>query len=391
MSSSKTAERRQQQPPAVSSLPVENIRQTRTKDLTRGPLSVAKTLVDSFSSVKGRRSPTSIPVEDGGVAKTRHVRLITVGLSHYCEKVRWSLDLLESDPKSDIYYTEDAHPPAFTSFATVPASNGQASRAPMVVLDDIPPGADSNVLFDSMKILQTLHPELYPEECKEEIIQFEEDMCSRLGPTARALVYHQVLRPEYYPLIGEVGGLYTSKIEATLFGRMLPKGLAKGMRKLMDINDDAADISLKTIHEIFKDVSERLDGGSKDYIFDSDARKLGFTAADISFAALAAPLIRPPEMDAMMGGSEYADKWPAKLNDLRDELRATVAGKHVLQMYKQHRFGAGLTPRPNTSGQVIIPKSVARNRIPKVGVAIAIGAIAAVAVGAHQMANRSRL
>ena len=384
-----------QQPTASTgtstSLPVENIRQTRPKDLKRGPLSVAKVLVDNFSSVEGRRDPSTIPVQDGGVQKTRHVRLITVGLSHYCEKIRWMLDLLEADPTSDIYYTEDAHPPAFTSFATVPASNGQASRAPMIVLDSRPPGADSNVLFDSTTILQTMYPELYPEECKKAIIEFEEDMCRRLGPTARAFVYHQVLRPEYYPLIGEVGGMYTSKIEAALLGPMLPKGLAKGMRKLMGISDDAADISLNTIREVFKDVSKKLDGGTKEYIFDSDSRKLGFTAADIAFAALASPLIRPPEMDAMMGGSKFADKWPETLDDLRNELRATPAGKHVLKMYKYHRFGVGRTPRTNDSGQVIIPKSVARNRIPGVGISIAIGAIAAVAIGAYRLNKQSRL
>ena len=135
-------------------LPVENIRQTRSKDLTRGPFKVAKTLVDAFSST-GRR-PAPSPTKD------QHVRLISIGLSHYSEKVRWALDLLEADPNTQLYYTEDAHPPAFQSFATVPASNGEASRAPMVVLDEpVTPVGENvprTVIYDSSLIISTLFP-----------------------------------------------------------------------------------------------------------------------------------------------------------------------------------------------------------------------------------------
>ena len=369
------------------SLPVENIRQTRPIDLTRGPFKVAKTLVDAFSSTGQRAAPSS--------TKDQHVRLISIALSHYSEKVRWALDLLEADPNSRLYYTEDAHPPALQSFATVPASGGEASRAPMVILDEpvTLPGEESprSVLYDSSLIISTLCPEFYPIESREEIVEFEEEMGRRLGPTSRALVYHQMLRPEYYSLIGEIGGMCTSKIESILFANMLGQGLAKGMRKLMAIDETSADVSLEEVRKVFKDVSDRLEGGNKDYIFDSASRKLGFTAADLTFAALATPIVRPPEMDVLNGGPKFESRWPEALNSLRDELRATPAGKHVMKMYHDHRFGVGRTARPNNSGQVIVPKSIYRNKVPVgVGATLAIGAIAAIAVGAQQM-SRSRL
>jgi len=364
-------------------LPVENIRQTRSKDLARGPFKLAKTLVDAFSSTGRRAAPSS--------TKDQHVRLISIGLSHYSEKVRWALDLLEADPNSRIFYTEDAHPPALQSFATVVASSGEASRAPMIVLDEAvtPPGEGSpkSVLFDSSLIISTLCPELYPAECQKDIVEFEKEMGRRLGPTSRALVYHQVLRPEYYSMIGEIGGMCTSKIESILFAHMLPQGLAKGMRKMMSIDETSADISLEEVRNVFKNVSDRLEGGKEGYIFDSASRKLGFTAADLTFASLATPLIRPPELDALYGGQDFESRWPGALNNLRDELRATPAGKHVLKMYHNHRFGVGRTPRPNNSGQLIIPKSIGRNKVPMVGVTLAVGAIAAVAVGAHQVSK----
>mmetsp|Transcript_28051 Transcript_28051/g.81086 ORF Transcript_28051/g.81086 Transcript_28051/m.81086 type:complete len:387 (+) Transcript_28051:85-1245(+) len=369
---------------AGSSLPVENIRQTRSKDLTRGPFKVAKTLVDAFSSTGRRAAPSS--------TKDQHARLISIGLSHYSEKVRWALDLLEADPNSRLYYTEDAHPPAFQSFATVPASNGEASRAPMIILDGAitPPGEESprSVLFDSSLIISTLCPELYPIESREEIVQFEEEMGRRLGPTSRALVYHQVLRPEYYSLIGFVGGVCTSKIESILFAKMLPRGLAEGMRKLMAIDETSAGVSLEEVRKVFRDVSDRLEGGQKDYIFDSTSRKLGFTAADLTFAALATPLIRPPELDGLYGGPKFETRWPEALNSIRDELRATPAGKHALKMYHYHRFGVGRTARPNKSGQIIFPKSLRRNKVPGVGATLAIGAVAAIAVGGHHQMSK---
>ena len=159
----------------------------------------------------------------------------------------------------------------------------------------------------------------------------------------------------------------------------------------MAIDETSADVSLEEVRKVFKDVSDRLEGGNKDYIFDSASRKLGFTAADLTFAALATPIVRPPEMDVLNGGPKFESRWPEALNSLRDELRATPAGKHVMKMYHDHRFGVGRTARPNNSGQLIIPKSIYRNKVPVgVGATLAIGAIAAIAVGAQQM-SRSRL
>ena len=46
------------------------------------------------------------------IANTEVVRLITIPISHYCEKVRWALDLLK------IPYIEERHVPAFHLLAT---------------------------------------------------------------------------------------------------------------------------------------------------------------------------------------------------------------------------------------------------------------------------------
>jgi len=77
-----------------------------------GPLGVARVIVGLFSCTSERDPPSQ--------HKTEHLRLITIAQSHFCEKARWALDLLENDPDFPIYYTEDGHPPAFVAFETLP-------------------------------------------------------------------------------------------------------------------------------------------------------------------------------------------------------------------------------------------------------------------------------
>lgn len=361
------------------SLPVENIRQTRSKDLGRGPLKVSKFLINNFSNTGMRRSPVSSK-------KTRHVRLITVGASHYCEKIRWALDLLEASPTSPTFYTEDAHPPAFAAISTVPASGGEASRSPMIVMDSLLPDVSQTVVYDSSDILQAIYPGLYPAKFHDEIVNFEKEMGKKLGPTVRVLVYHEILQPEFHSLASDICGYHTSFVEDQLFRRLLPRGLAKGMRKLMDINNDTSRLSLTAVKEVFSEVSNRLEGGKKQYLFGHDS----ITAADLAFAALSYPLLRPVEMGAMLGGSKYPDTaWPQRLNDIRDELRATPAGQHVLKMYSLHRFGVGQAPKRNTTKLLVSPKSIGRNRIPPT---LTFGAVAAaasaLAVGMNNLNSR---
>ena len=81
-------------------LPRMDLKPTSAKMLrTVAPLRIAGILVDIFTRV-GQRAPPS-------EAKKEHIRFISIAVSNYVEKVRWGLDLLESNAKSPIYYTED--------------------------------------------------------------------------------------------------------------------------------------------------------------------------------------------------------------------------------------------------------------------------------------------
>ena len=94
----------------------------------------------------------------------------------------------------------------------------------------------------------------------------------------------------------------------------------------MKISAESAQRALAAIDAIFAQVGQQLDG--RDYLVGDH-----FTAADLTFAALAAPLLLPP---AGFGA------WLPSLDDFPPDfpgraLRTSRAGQHALQMYRLHR------------------------------------------------------
>lgn len=75
------------------------------------------------------------------------------GISHYCEKVRWALDL------SGCEYTEDMHPPGLHLFATIPATAARASMTPVLVCPDGSVHWDSTEIISFLVKACTLSPE----------------------------------------------------------------------------------------------------------------------------------------------------------------------------------------------------------------------------------------
>ena len=346
-------------------LPPENVRPTPI----RGPFKTAKSLIEFFSTNERKRDPP-------GPNKTKHIRLITVGISHYCEKVRWALDLLESDPSNPYYYTEDAHPPALQAIATNEASNGQASMTPMVVYtdDETSAGNHKKVLCDSQGILLELCPFLYPPSIKKEVVELESYLGLHLGATIRCFLYFYLLEKQNHNILIKMANSNTSTIESILFEKMLGNGIADGMKKAMKINKESAQQSLESIRKTFSQLSNKLaipgngDVRKRDYLMDTDDKSHGLTSADLTLCALAAPLLAPPETEAI---SIHYDKLiPNEILDLKKELLKTLAGQHVLGIYRQHRLKQIST---NQNSKKPYLKVVNRNRLP-VGVHMSVAA-----------------
>jgi glutathione S-transferase len=361
-------------------LPLMDLKPMRASSIQSGPLSVARIIISLFSGTgvrdPPRRSTDKDNKDDSPTKKRQHVRLITIAASHYCEKARWGLDLLEADSNQseEFYYTEDGHPPAFVAFETVPASKDQASATPMIVFPD------GQFLCQSNVILKEFCPFLYPNEIANQISEWELDMGIRLAAAIRLYIYHRFLDPskEYYPALVDFLCLHCSKVEKILFGAMLDKGIDKGIRNAMHTSDENAEKSLEMVRQVFAQVSERLQQSGGDYLMDTTpTTKFGFTAVDLTFAALVYPIIRPPQM------SHFAldeDRFPPEFVAFCRELRATRAGKHALNMYAQHR--------PVSSDGKVVMKSCGRDRKPWKELGYLIGVVGAVTLAV--MVRRSR-
>lgn len=245
-------------------------------------------------------------------------RLITIPPSHYCEKARWALDRVGAQ------YTEEPHPPLLHYRPCKKAGGGRT--APVLV-------TDVGVFPDSTEILQYLDvrdqgsTRLYPEDptLRREVERFEDLFDERLGPHTRRLAYFHLLphsRLVLDSLLDRVPSFDRVVFRATL---PLMRWL---MRKGMNITEESAERSLVRVREVFKGVGERIADG-RSYLVGKH-----FTAADLSFAALAAPVVLPRGYGSHL--PSLADM-PSSVLPVIEEMRTTAAGEFAMRLYRDER------------------------------------------------------
>jgi glutathione S-transferase len=245
-------------------------------------------------------------------------RLITIAPSHYCEKARWALD------HAGVPFREQRHPPLLHRWATRAAGGGRTT--PVLVAGD-------RVMSDSTEILEFLdveHPDgwrPYPvdSQLRVEAVEMEELFDTRLGPHTRRVAYFHLLAHRRLFLDAVLPGV--GRGERTVFVALLPL-VATLMRRGMNITRESAQRSLEYVKTVFKTVEEKLGDGRR-YLVGPD-----FSAADLSFAALAAPVLLPDTYGSWLPS---LDQVPA---DLRNEIagfRSSPAGSFALRIYGDHR------------------------------------------------------
>ncbi|MEZ4223547.1 MAG: glutathione S-transferase family protein [Polyangiaceae bacterium] len=242
-------------------------------------------------------------------------RLITMGPSHFCEKARWALQ------RARVPFVEEQHLPLFHAVASYRA--GGRRSVPVLV-------TDSGVLADSTDIL-----ELADRQCggrlygvgavRQDAKALEERLDGRFGPDTRRIVYFHIL--------GD------SALVLRVFGRGTPVGervsarltfplIRAAMRSSMHITEEATKRSLSRVDEIFSEMSARLEDTGR-YLTGEQ-----LTAADITFAALAAPVLLPAQYPVVM---PPLSDLPKELTQLVERLRVTRAGRFVLELYETER------------------------------------------------------
>jgi glutathione S-transferase len=241
-------------------------------------------------------------------------RLITIPVSHYVEKVRWALDYLK------IPFRESPQMPPFHRGAV---QKYGVTTVPVLVGDSIVKTDSTDIL----RYLDTLHPgKLYPAdpELQELSTELETLFNLTLGESTRRWGYSHVLTRELLYPRWTLGVPFWQKL---LFPLIFPK-IEPILRESFNITPTSAAESYQEIIRVFDRVSELLSDGRKYLLGDR------FSAIDITFAALAVPILQPPEQYTP---STSLDLLPAPMQaDIRN-CRSTPAGEFGLRLYREHR------------------------------------------------------
>lgn len=245
-------------------------------------------------------------------------RLVTIGVSHFCEKARWALD------RAGWRYTEDKHAPVMHMPVALAAA--RQTSTPILVL---PHGT----IKDSTDILHFVDRELpeparlFPDESKlrADVEGLEEELDKRLGPSTRRFAYFYLMQDDDAFVETITAGV--PRAERALVAS-LRKPIAAMMKRGLKITEDGAARCKQRIDSIWDMVDERLADGRR-YLTGNR-----FTAADLAFAALAAPVVLPYEYPAPM---PTVDDAPAEYSAHVGAWRARPAGELVLRLYREER------------------------------------------------------
>jgi glutathione S-transferase len=247
------------------------------------------------------------------------LRLITIPISHYCEKARWALD------RAGIPYREKRHIQGVHQIAARRAGGGKT--VPVLVTPD-------EVLAESADILAWVDERTPPDRrlfpAEAEARADVEGLCRRfdekLGPHGRRLMYVHVLKDKQLVLRFNNAGVPRWENRAIRVGWPVVKRFAArelGIEPGIERTDEA------TVWREFDFVAERLAGG-RPYLVDGR-----FSAADLTFAALAGAMVVPPEYTVALPQPD--DSLPQGPRALVERARDHPAGRHAMRMFREHR------------------------------------------------------
>jgi glutathione S-transferase len=247
----------------------------------------------------------------GPGAPAADCELITIPISHYCEKARWALD------RARVPYRERAHLQVVHWFHVKRAGGGWT--APVL-------RCGSLALSESADIVRWADERgglgLYDSD---EAGALEREFDSRLGPHGRRWMYDAIRGSsglvQKYGLTGVPA--WERRAVPVAFGLV-----TRVIDRYLKITPESAAESLGVVRSSFDSVAERLSDGRKFLVGDS------FSAADLTFAALSAPMIMPPEYGVPLPSP---DEVPAGMAEVVRELRAHPAGGFALEMYRRER------------------------------------------------------
>jgi glutathione S-transferase len=252
--------------------------------------------------------------------------LTGIAFSHYVEKARWVLD------RFAVPYRDRRVLPFF-HFAAVYRIHGgklgQADRASSRFSTPVLRTDDGRILSDSAAIVRYVSDRFAPVGeglyARPEATELERHFHDALGPHSRRAAYGALLaQPELLTQVAR----HNVDVTQQLAFRLAAPLVGLGLRKALGVDDARVRTSVEKVRRELDAVSERLRDGRPFLLGEH------FSAADLAFAALAAPALLPPEYSAWLPpvGALQPDVRARTL-----ELRQTPAGAFAMRMFAEQR------------------------------------------------------
>jgi glutathione S-transferase len=246
------------------------------------------------------------------------LRLITIPISHYCEKARWALD------RAALPYREERHVQGVHRLVARRA--GAGNTVPVLVTPD-------RVLGESEDILGWVDdrtpPEqrLFPEDpaTREQVLRLCRRFDAELGPRGRRLIYVHVLPQRQ--LVLDFNNQGVPRWEDRLIRHGWPL-VAPFMRRMLKISPGIEVEDERVVWREFDFVAQTLEERGP-YLCGER-----FTAADLTFAALSASVIAPPGYGVTLPQPDEVDPATASLVG---RARDHPAGAYALKLFAECR------------------------------------------------------
>ena len=245
------------------------------------------------------------------------MRLITIPMSHYCEKARWGL------AHAGRRYVEEGYLQGLHIAAA--RRYNPAGLFPVLIDGD-------RVVPDSTAILRYLDAslpdagKLYPHPLAREVAALEEDFDEGLGVESRRWVYFHWLTLPGRDVV-RTAAQRTPRWHAWVGTPLFPV-LRVALRRHLQVTVARVTRGLGEIERSFDGVAQRLADGRPHLCGDP------FTAADLAFACMAAPVLLPPEYGIRLPTPEEA---PASARADIARFRDHPAGRYALQLFRSRR------------------------------------------------------
>jgi glutathione S-transferase len=244
--------------------------------------------------------------------------LITIPISHYCEKARWALD------RAGIAYRERAH---LQVLHWIPVKRAGGNKTAPVLVWGGRVFADSADIVEEASAKAPADRGLFPGDAAAaaEVRALQSDFDAGLGPEGRRWMYNALRGHRDIAVAYGCTGVPAWQRRALPFAYPIA---ARIIDRYLDVTPATAAQSEATVRETFDAVAKRL-GDGRLYLCGER-----FSAADLTFASLAAPMLMPPEYGVPL---PQPDELPAAMAATVRELREHPAGTYALKMFREER------------------------------------------------------